>query len=40
MSYSKSKKYYLIIKDGQTDLEVDRIEFMIDIAFQDGFDFF
>ena len=40
MGYSKSKKYYLIIKDGQTDLEIDRIEFMIDIAFQDGFDFF
>ena len=40
MSYSKSKKYYLIIKDGQTDLEVNRFEFMIDIAFQDGFDFF
>lgn len=40
MSYSKSKKYYLIIKDGQTDLEIDRVEFMIDIAFQDGFDFF
>ena len=40
MSYSKSKKYYLIIKDGQTDLEIDRIEFLIDIAFQDGFDFF
>lgn len=40
MSYSKSKKYYLIIKDGQTDLEIDRMEFMIDIAFQDGFDFF
>jgi len=40
MSYSKSKKYYLIIKDGQTDLEIDRIEYMIDIAFQDGFDFF
>lgn len=40
MSYSKSKRYYLIIKDGQTDLEVERYEFMIDIAFQDGFDFF
>ena len=40
MTYSKSKKYYLIIKDGQTDLEIDRVEFMIDIAFQDGFDFF
>ena len=40
MSYSKQKSYYLIIKDGQTDLEVDRFEFMIDIAFQDEFDFF
>ena len=40
MSYSKNKSYYLIIKDGQTDLEVNRFEFMIDIAFQDGFDFF
>lgn len=40
MSYSKLKSYYLIIKDGQTDLEVNRFEFMIDIAFQDGFDFF
>lgn len=40
MSYSKTKSYYLIIKDGQTDLEVNRFEFMIDIAFQDGFDFF
>ena len=40
MSYSKLKNYYLIIKDGQTDLEVNRFEFMIDIAFQDGFDFF
>ena len=40
MSYSKDKKYYLIVKDGQTDLEVNRFEFMIDIAFQDGFDFF
>ena len=40
MSYSKNKSYYLIIKNGQTDLEVNRFEFMIDIAFQDGFDFF
>ena len=40
MRYSKLKNYYLIIKDGQTDLEVTRFEFMIDIAFQDGFDFF
>ena len=40
MSYSKNKKYYLIIKDTTDDLEVNRHEFMIDIAFQDGFDFF
>ena len=40
MTYSKLKNYYLIIKDGQTDLEVTRFEFIIDIAFQDGFDFF
>lgn len=39
-NYSKNKIYYLIIKDGQTDLEVNRFEFIIDIAFQDGFDFF
>jgi len=42
VSYSKNKKYYLIIKnsDNDKDLEIDRIEFIIDIAFQDGFDFF
>jgi len=42
VSYSKNKKYYLIIKnsDKEKDLEIDRIEFIIDIAFQDGFDFF
>ena len=39
VNYSKSKNYYLIIKDNQEDIEIDRIEFMIDIAFQDGFDF-
>ena len=40
MNYSKNKKYYLIIKDVQTDLEVNRFEFMIDIAFNDEFNFF
>lgn len=39
VNYSKSKNYYLIIKDNQEDIEIDRTEFMIDIAFQDGFDF-
>lgn len=38
--YDKSKNYYLIIRDLKEDVEVDRIPFTIDIAFQDGFDFF
>jgi len=35
VTYSKNKKYYLIIKnsDKEKDLEIDRIEFIIDIAF-------
>ena len=37
--YDKSKDYYLIIRDIKEDIEVDRIPFTIDIAFQDGFDF-
>ncbi len=37
--YDKSKDYYLIIRDLKEDIEVDRIPFTIDIAFQDGFDF-
>ena len=40
ISYSKNKRYYLIIKDTEKDLEIDRIEYMIDIAIQDNFDFF
>ena len=40
ISYSKSKRYYLVIKDTKTDLEINRHEFMIDIAFQGGIDFF
>lgn len=38
--YDKSKNYYLIIRDSKEDVEVERIPFTIDIAFQDGFDFF
>ena len=38
--YDKSKNYYLIIRDLKEDLEVERIPFTIDMAFQDGFDFF
>ena len=39
INYSKNKPYYLIIKDIQTDLEINRFEFMIDIAFQSEFSF-
>lgn len=39
--YDKSKNYYLIISDNKESLELERIPFIIDIAFQDdGFDFF
>ena len=38
--YDKSKNYYLIIRDLNDDIEVERIPFTIDMAFQDGFDFF
>ena len=38
--YDKSKNYYLIIRDLKEDIEVERIPFVIDMAFQDGFDFF
>ena len=37
--YDKSN-YYLIIRDLKEDFEVDRIPFTMDMAFQDGFDFF
>lgn len=40
ISYSKKKRYYLVMKDTKTDLEINRHEFMIDIAFQGGIDFF
>lgn len=38
--YSKFKPYYLVIKNIQTDLEITRFEFMIDIAFQREISFF
>ena len=39
MKYDKSKEYYLVIKNLNTDI-IEKIPFVIDIAFQDGFDFF
>ena len=38
--YDKNKKYYMVIKDLKTDEEIERIEFIIDLAFQDGVNFF
>ena len=38
--YEKSKNYYLIIRDLDDEIEIERILFTIDMAFQDGFDFF
>ena len=37
--YSKSEKYYLIMKDAVSDREITRHEFIIDIAFADEFGF-
>ena len=37
--YSKDEKYYLVIKDMKTDMEVARHEFIIDIAFANDFGF-
>lgn len=37
--YSKDEKYYLVMKDMDTDIEVARHEFVIDIAFTDDFGF-
>ncbi|MHB8124871.1 MAG: hypothetical protein ACYDEJ_04370 [Desulfitobacteriaceae bacterium] len=37
--YSKDEKYYLVIKDMASDMEISRQEFMIDIAFADDFGF-
>jgi len=37
--YSKSKKYYLVMKNMENDVEINRCEFIIDIAISDDFDF-
>jgi len=37
--YSKDEKYYLVMKDMSTDMEVARHEFIIDIAFANDFGF-
>jgi len=37
--YSKSEKYYIILIDDKTEVEIDRYEFIIDIAFADDFGF-
>ena len=37
--YSKDEKYYLVMKDMKTDMEVARHEFVIDIAFANDFGF-
>ena len=39
INYSKDKKYYLRIDDAKTGEEVSHYEFIIDIAFQDEFNF-
>ena len=40
IAYSKNKKYYLVMYDAKTDMEINRIEYLIDIAFQDEDSFF
>jgi uncharacterized protein (TIGR02687 family) len=37
--YSKDEKYYLVMKDAISDMEISRHEFIIDIAFADDFGF-
>ncbi len=37
--YSKSKKYFLVMKNMENDVEINRYEFIIDIAFSDDFMF-
>ena len=37
--YSKDEKYYLVMKDALSDMEISRHEFIIDIAFADDFGF-
>ena len=37
--YTKDEKYYLVMKDAISDMEISRHEFIIDIAFADDFGF-
>lgn len=37
--YAKSERYYLVLTDDRTDVELARYEFAIDIAFSDNFGF-
>lgn len=37
--YSKAEKYYMVMKDATSDMELSRHEFIIDIAFADDFGF-
>ena len=39
IQYNRNEEYYLIIKNLNTGF-VEKIPFVIDIAFQDGFNFF
>ncbi|MEN6553256.1 MAG: hypothetical protein ABFC34_10295, partial [Methanobacterium sp.] len=38
-TYSKSSKYYLVMKNLENDVEINRWEFIIDIAILDDFEF-
>ena len=38
--YAKNKDYYLVVKDLDNNVEIDRYNYIMDIAFQDDFNFF
>ena len=38
--YPKNHNYYLVVKDLENDIELERYNYIIDIAFQDDFEFF
>lgn len=37
--YDRNKNYYLVIKDDETDLELEKVRFVFDLAFSNDFDF-
>ena len=39
-TYPKNKDYYLVIRDLEKDVEIERYNYILDIAFQDDFEFF